>query len=82
MTIYLGLDLVSLQKSQANIYVSFYFILKVNEKNRILSTGQKLTFISEDLARIGIRKKRVGRLDTEGREINGKYTNEAAFTTF
>lgn len=62
MTIYLGLDSVSLQKSQANIYVSFYFILKVNEKNRILSTGQKLTFISEDLVRIDIRKK-------EGRDV-------------
>ena len=62
MTIYLGLDLVSLQKSQANIYVSFYFILKVNEKNRILSTRQKLTFISEDLVRIDIRKK-------EGRDV-------------
>lgn len=62
MTIYLGLDSVSLQKSQANIYVSFYFILKVNEKNRILSTRQKLTFISEDLVRIDIRKK-------EGRDV-------------
>lgn len=49
-----------------------------------MSTGEKLTFTSKDLARIGIRKKkRVGMLDEEGEErYMRNITNEVAFTTF
>lgn len=40
----------------------------------ILSTGQKLTFIIEDLARIGIRKKDGRDVRWGGaRQIQGKY---------